>query len=418
MITSKYNKNITLFHILSVSMSLVFHRGIFILYLLQVGLSNTQVGTVQSALFISNFLFEIPRGLLGDKIGRKWSVFLGLCSFTIFGIGMVLCKDYMLFLALFIVKGIGFAFISGADNALLYDGLKVANKENEYLKINSRISTISSVTLGVAIFLGGYMKNISWNFVYLSYVISMIIALVIVFCMHENIKDFQDGDCTKLNGVQNTENSFKTVYNFLKTTRGKWLCFFMLSYGTYEATMTPFFIYGQNLFKEYGLTASYIGIIYSIIQFSSGMAYYFSEKISHLFSVKRLAYLTLISTSVLLSLNFIGSLTVSLIVFYLLTVFPEILYIVIDNFIQERIPSHIRSSILSTFSLIQSALISISYIVIASLFDSIKVHNAVACLLFIPLTSFILFAIFFNYSEDTDPLESDDKHGHIGHIID
>lgn len=413
-----YKRNISLYHALSFHMALVFHRGIFILYLLHLGFSNTQVGTLQSALFISNFLFEIPTGLLGDKIGRKWSVFLGLCSFIIFGTGMALCRDYGLFLGLFIIKGIGFAFVSGSGNALLYDSLKCIKKEGKYLKINSRISTISSVVLGIAMLLGGYMKNISWNFVYFSYVGSMIIALIVVSFMYEKVQDFKtEGNVDKTTFKQNFE-SIRSVMNFFKSTRGKWLAVFMLSYGTYEAAMTPFFIYGQNLFKAYGLTAGTIGLIYSIIQFSSGVAYYMSEKVSKLFSVKRLAYFTLLLSSVLLSLNLLQSFVVSLVVFYLLTVFPEILYIVTDNYIQERIPTNIRASVLSSFSLIQSTLISLSYIVVAFLFDTFSVYHGMASLGAAPLLSFIIFVIYFKFSKGVGILKTTDYHDHLTHTVD
>src|SRR3989339_1052102 len=139
---NRYSKNITLYFAYALFYSLVFDRAIFILYLTDTGFNNAQIGVLQSVLFFSSFALELPTGVLGDSIGRKWSVFCGLICLMLHYAGMVTFSSFPAFVCVFFILGAGFAFVSGANKSLLYDSLKECGREQDYLKINSRVNTI------------------------------------------------------------------------------------------------------------------------------------------------------------------------------------------------------------------------------------------------------------------------------------
>jgi MFS family permease len=109
-------------------MNLDVQRGLFVLYLLQLGITQGQIGILQSFLFFSCVALEIPSGLLADRYGRKHSLILGFLGLFISGIGFLLFSDFIPFALIFCLFGASIAMGSGADRALLYDNLLSENR--------------------------------------------------------------------------------------------------------------------------------------------------------------------------------------------------------------------------------------------------------------------------------------------------
>lgn len=398
----EYKKNIKLLYIIYFFSSMVFHRGIFVLYLLDCGINNKQVGWLQLAFFWSNFLFEIPTGILGDKIGRKWSVFVSLVLLLINAIGMISFKHFYFFFVLFILEGIAFAFRSGANVALLYDSLRFIGKEGEYIKHISRISTISSIVLGISMTAGGYIKTFSWNYVYLMYAFSVFIAAFFCYQLYENADDYKE-DESLTEKIQENSSYIRDLFNkttkpiviFLKEAEGKLFISFIIAYGVYSMAMTPAFVQGQSLFKFYQVSPEKIAMIFGIVQICSGAMYALSNKISNLLQFKYLIAITLILSSFCMFVHEFKVLYISLFSFFIISVFPSVTDILVDSYIQEKIPSHIRASLLSTKSFIESFLVGIGYFLFGYLLDKVQVTRVYLIISILPIISLFLFEYYF-----------------------
>lgn len=98
------------------------------------GFNAMQLVLVGTALELSTFLFEIPTGVLADLKSRKLSVVIGLC---LIGLGFFLEGLFPNFLFIFlsqVVWGIGYTFISGADEAWITDELGGRGLEKVFLR--------------------------------------------------------------------------------------------------------------------------------------------------------------------------------------------------------------------------------------------------------------------------------------------
>lgn len=88
------------------------------------GLTLTQTQTLQSWFFLCIFLLEIPTGALADWFGRKVSIALG----TTLLVPAVLLYGWIpkweVFIVAELVFALGYAFTSGAREALVYDWLE------------------------------------------------------------------------------------------------------------------------------------------------------------------------------------------------------------------------------------------------------------------------------------------------------
>lgn len=115
--------NTTLMVAVTFFANLYFYNHIGTLYLQSRGLTMGQIGSLGSILIISSLLAEVPTGILADKIGRKWSVVIALFIQTAGEYLYLLTNNYWGFALISALAGIGFAFASGAGEALLYDSL-------------------------------------------------------------------------------------------------------------------------------------------------------------------------------------------------------------------------------------------------------------------------------------------------------
>jgi DHA1 family quinolone resistance protein-like MFS transporter len=100
------------------------------LFLVDRGLSLFEVNALDSIVLLSVFLAEVPTGIIADRIGRKWSVMIGLLLHAT-GEGLVLFGySFPAFAVMCVLIGTGFAFQSGATESLIYDTLPEEGREN------------------------------------------------------------------------------------------------------------------------------------------------------------------------------------------------------------------------------------------------------------------------------------------------
>ena len=163
--------------------NLRFFDAFLILFLIDKGMTFTQIGILYAAREILTNLFEIPSGLIADIYGRKKSLasalFIFILSFLIFW----LSTNFWLYLFAFIIFGIADAFRSGSHKGMMMDYLKLnnwANYKSEYYghtrSWSQRGSAISALLAGILIFIDGNYQNI---FIYsvIPYAINFLLIL-------------------------------------------------------------------------------------------------------------------------------------------------------------------------------------------------------------------------------------------------
>jgi MFS family permease len=105
--------------------------GINTLFLLDAGLSITQAFSANAFFTAGQVLFEIPTGVVADLLGRRTSYLFG--SATLFVSTLLyyllwrLRGPFAAWALVSMLLGLGFTFFSGATEAWLVDGLRVAN---------------------------------------------------------------------------------------------------------------------------------------------------------------------------------------------------------------------------------------------------------------------------------------------------
>ena len=117
------------------------------------GLDPLQLVLLGTMLEVSVFLFEIPTGIVADIYSRRLSVIIG---YTLIGLGMMLEGSLQFFISILLAQaiwGIGFTFISGAQDAWLADEIGEQRLTATYLRGSqfAQIATLAGIVVNVAL---------------------------------------------------------------------------------------------------------------------------------------------------------------------------------------------------------------------------------------------------------------------------
>lgn len=152
----------------------------------QRGMNMQMVVYCEIIYAVTVILFEIPSGILADRFGRKKLLVIdGILSALEFLLLLVASK-FWLFAIVMILSGIGKAFSSGSQNALLYDSLLAENKQENFEKLVGRLSAIDFIGLLIAAISGSILANyMGFVFNYIISFFSMLIAFIVSLTLKE-----------------------------------------------------------------------------------------------------------------------------------------------------------------------------------------------------------------------------------------
>lgn len=129
------------------------HIPLFVVLPLASGYTLLEVGVMHTLLAVATIVFEIPSGYLSDRLGRKHvmmlAAFLFASAFALFGYA----DSLTLFMLAHAVLGMALAFLSGVDEAYLYEVLTKEKEEGSYkkyfgyLSITDEVATIGGLLL-------------------------------------------------------------------------------------------------------------------------------------------------------------------------------------------------------------------------------------------------------------------------------
>ncbi|MEV5139772.1 MFS transporter [Streptomyces syringium] len=114
--------------------NLLWWMPVFYAYQKAAGLSDGQIFGIQSIYYVAFCLFEIPTGLIADRIGTRNCLLAGAVVMTAANLAPVVSASYTGFLVHFLAIAAGRSLTSGAASAYLYDGLRAEKCDEHYLR--------------------------------------------------------------------------------------------------------------------------------------------------------------------------------------------------------------------------------------------------------------------------------------------
>ncbi|MFF3171192.1 MFS transporter [Streptomyces sp. NPDC057900] len=114
--------------------NLLWWMPVFYAFQKEAGLSDGQIFGIQSIYYVAFCLFEIPTGLIADRIGTRNCLRAGAVVMTAANLAPVFSPSYTGFLVHFLAIAAGRSLTSGAASAYLYDGLRAEKCDEHYLR--------------------------------------------------------------------------------------------------------------------------------------------------------------------------------------------------------------------------------------------------------------------------------------------
>jgi len=126
---------IKLFKVIGFLKGLYFYIPIFTLFLVSKDISVSAAVFAQGIYSLTTFLGEVPTGIFADKFGQKTSIIVGYLLEAIGIVLVLLVPTTWGLYAAFGLRGFSSSFLSGSEEALLFESVKAEQKTEKYQKV-------------------------------------------------------------------------------------------------------------------------------------------------------------------------------------------------------------------------------------------------------------------------------------------
>lgn len=338
-------KNIFRFYLISLFSNAGFHLVVYTIFILSKGFTMQQFFLIESAYFITTLLFEIPTGIFADKVGRKQSLLISSLIGIPTIIPIILSNSFIVVLTFMAIGGISSSFTSGADSAMLFDTLKATGREKEFKKINGKMKWYGAWSGAIGGIVGGIASQFSLSYAWwLSFFVGIPILITQIGLVEPPITRK-----IKTSHFSHLKDSLR--HSFTKDSG-----FFVI----YTSVIWLFFSLGFWLWQPYlnliGLPVLYFGFFYAAERLISGYASKKSHEIEKKLGIRKTLLLTplILSTAFILESSFVFIL--GFLFIFLQSIASGYFSPVTEDYINSRIPSSNRATILSIKNMLSSVL--------------------------------------------------------------
>ncbi|HNQ67735.1 MAG TPA: MFS transporter [Bacteroidales bacterium] len=271
-------RNIFALYVIKTAKWFMLFMPIIVLFYQENGLSLRDVLTLQAVYSIAVIALEIPSGYLADVWGRKSTIILGAVLGTIGFAIYSFTSGFYEFLIAELVLGVAQSFISGSDSALLYDSLKNENKENQFIKYEGRVLAIGNFAETIAAVVGGFLAEISLRTPFYGQAIVAFIAIPAAFWIYE--------PSFKKDNIKVGFKHIISIVNFSLFKSKNLSLNILLSAVIGCATLTMAWFLQAYLNEIQGFSKYQIGIAWSVVNLTVGIATIFAYKIEKILGSK------------------------------------------------------------------------------------------------------------------------------------
>jgi MFS family permease len=325
---------------------------IWVIYLQkQRGLSLTQIALLDTPFFVLIILAEVPTGAIADRFGRRWSLVLGSTLFATAVFVFSIADSYPVILLSYGAWGLGLTFQNGADVALLYDSLKAVGRDEEFQKINSRLTALRSLSVLLAILIGAPIAEATtYSFPIMLSAGIALLAVPVALSMHEGEREHDESQ----------ERYLQTLVSGIRDVwRHAALRYIILYSGiVFAVTFAPL-IFQQPLLNHYGVGTGNLGLWQAPIRgagiISALLAYQFVARMGQRGAFFALPVMLVMANLALAGIDHRWAAAGFLGMGMVAGLQPPI----IATYVNDRIPSERRATILSVQSVVASVMIAI-----------------------------------------------------------
>lgn len=240
--------------------TLYFYSPVGTLYLQSKGLNYVQINSIWGIIVGTMFLFEVPTGVIADRVGRKRAINLALGLQVLGEVVFVFARSYGLFVLSAVIGGLGFAFASGCVEALVYDSLHERGRKAEMTEAMGYIEAAQRLANLIAFSLGGVLVRNLTQGRFVTAIVITACAIAIGFAISLTVNEC--GLSTDSDGrLQSAPSSVQLVRDGLALIRGNRLFAQLVLLALFTVPFSDYLgsLY-QPRFLEAGVPALWFGL--------------------------------------------------------------------------------------------------------------------------------------------------------------
>lgn len=383
--------------------NLRFYDAFLLLFLVENGLTYSQVGILYASREIITNVCEIPSGLIADRYGRKSALLTAFILYMLSYIVFYFSTEFNVLLLAMLLIGVGDAFRSGTHKGMIMDYLKINHWEKHKITYyghtrswSQKGAALSALFAGIIVFYSG-----SYRYIYIISIVPYILNFVNIYTYP---KELNHSIKAKVSGSTPIKSMLK---NIITAIRKKRVLEIVNSSALHAAFLKSIKDYIQPLMihvalfipvmstisakNKSGLT---IGIMYFFIFLLTSLASKLSGKISS-FRINKIENKTLflgLFSGVLCGVLFYYEFWfLSLLLFISIYVIENVRKPILTGILADNVPNEILTSVISTQSFYKTfitAALSILLGIIAD-FQGIGISILSVSVLLIILTTLI-----------------------------
>ncbi|MBW2968289.1 MFS transporter [Candidatus Woesearchaeota archaeon] len=154
---AKWRKNLRLYYAFRVLCSMNFVMPMFILFLMDKGLSTFEIMVTQAVYTLTELVLTVPSGAFADKVGRKKTLLISSALYASAYVIYAYSGTFTQILFAEVVFALSSAAFHGTGEAFLYDTLAAAKREKQYQRVLGTAYAIQAFVMGGAAVVGGYL---------------------------------------------------------------------------------------------------------------------------------------------------------------------------------------------------------------------------------------------------------------------
>lgn len=188
LLKKKLERNITLMYIIACLMWARFFLPVLALFYIASQVPFEQFTIIMGAFALANFLLEIPTGIIADLIGAKKTLVIGRLLYVIEIFILAFMNGFWPFLIAKIVSGVGVSFVSGANEAFMFDTLKKLGRVKDHKRISGMMFMLVNISMAFAFIIGAYLFSINNKLPAIASLPIIILGVILTFFLHEPYK--------------------------------------------------------------------------------------------------------------------------------------------------------------------------------------------------------------------------------------
>ncbi|MFH1063930.1 MAG: MFS transporter [Candidatus Woesearchaeota archaeon] len=278
----KWKRNIRLYYTFRIFCTMNFVMPIFMLFLIDKGLSSFEIFVTQAVYTATELILTIPSGAFADKVGRKRTLILSTVLYALGFVSYGYSSTFVHILLAEIVFAVSSAAFHGTGEAFIYDTLAEAKQEKRYKRALGTAYALQSFVMGACSVAGGLMAKHSLALPYLVSALPISLSMVPLFFLEEPRRDKQES--TAYLDMIKEAMVFTVQHKKLRN----------LMYFGAATTLTGFmaFLLYQPMLTGMGLPVEYLGVAIMTLSVAHGIG----NKLAHRFE-KKLGHLDLLAIS-------------------------------------------------------------------------------------------------------------------------